>query len=61
MNYQENVLCHRYHPPNKINNGISTFIISIGYPQQFMVILVSPKLVVISGTQRMKLEINDRL
>jgi len=56
MNYQEKVLCHRYHPPIKINNGIRTFIISIGYSQQFWVVLVPPKLVVMSDTQRMKLE-----
>ena len=56
MNYQEKVLCHRYHPPIKINNGIRTFIISTVYPRQFLVISVPPKLVVISDTLLMKLE-----
>jgi len=56
MNYQEKVLCHRYHPPIKINNGMRTFIISIGYSQQFLIISVPPQLVVISVTLLMKLE-----
>lgn len=58
MNYQEKVLCHRYHPHSKINNGIRMFIISKGYPREFLFVLVPPWLVVISDTLLMKLEVN---
>ena len=35
MNCQEKVLCHRYNPNIKINNGITTFIISMLTSENF--------------------------